>query len=117
MGALFGLAKGSLLCIIITFFAVTLGESTRQMVLKSYSGDAIARITRHAVPILPEDVRTNFGKYIDEFEKKLDPNTPPATPDAKGPENSGLKGLEDKGRAVEQKVQAAEKEVKKALDP
>jgi membrane protein required for colicin V production len=117
MGALFGLAKGSLLCIVITFFAVTLGEATRQMVLKSYSGDAIARITRHAVPILPEDVRTNFGKYIDEFEKKLDPNTPPATPDVKGPDSIDLKGLEDKGKAIEQKVQEVEKEVKKALNP
>lgn len=117
MGALFGLAKGSLLCIIITFFAVTLGEQTRQMVLKSYSGDAIARITRHAVPVLPEDVQTNFSKYIDEFEKKLDPNTPPAAPDAKGPDNIDFKGLEDKGRAVEEKVQAVEKEVKKAFGP
>jgi hypothetical protein len=87
------------------------------MVLKSYSGDAIARLTRHAVPILPEDVRTNFGKYIDEFEKKLDPNTPAATPDAKGSDGIDLKALEDKGRAVEQKVQEVGKEVKKALGP
>ncbi|MCC6124144.1 MAG: CvpA family protein [Pirellulales bacterium] len=117
MGALFGLAKGCLLCIVITFFAVTLGESTRQLVLKSYSGDAIARITRHAIPILPEDVRANFGKYIDDFQKKLDPNTPPETPDAKGIENIDFKGLEDKGRAVERKVQEVEKAVQKALDP
>ncbi len=114
MGALFGLAKGVLLSIVITFFAVTLWESTRQMVLRSYSGDAIARLTRHAVPILPEDVRTNFGKYIDEFEKKLDPNTP-AAPDAKTADNIDLKGLEDKGKAVQQKVQEVGKEVKKAL--
>jgi membrane protein required for colicin V production len=117
MGALFGLAKGFVLAIVITFFAVTLGESTRQMVLKSYSGDAIARITRHAVPILPEDVRTTFGKYIDDFEKKLDPNTPPATTETKGIDNIDLKGLEDKGRAVEQKVQEVEKEVKKVFNP
>jgi membrane protein required for colicin V production len=115
MGALFGLAKGFLLAIVITFFAVTLGETTRQMVLKSYSGDAIARITRHAVPILPEDVRTAFGKYIDEFEKKLDPNTPPDEPDPKGTENIDFKGLENKGRAVEKKVEEAGAEVKKIL--
>lgn len=119
MGALFGLAKGILLCIVITFFAVTLGEATRQLVLKSYSGDAIARLTRHAVPILPEDVRANYGKYIDDFEKRLDPATPPATPnapDAKGAGGVDLKGLEDKGRAVEQQVKEVEKEVKKVLD-
>jgi len=117
MGALFGLAKGSLLCIVITFFAVTLGEATRHMVLTSYSGNAIARITRHAVPILPEDVRTNFGKYIDEFEKKLDPATPAAPSDAKTPDNTDLKGLEGTGRAVEQKVQEVENGVKNVLDP
>jgi membrane protein required for colicin V production len=78
LGALFGLAKGVLLCVVITFFAVTLSESVRQMVLKSHSGDVIARLTRHAYPLLPEDVRAVLGKYIDELDKKLDPNTPPA---------------------------------------
>jgi membrane protein required for colicin V production len=120
MGALVGLAKGFLLCMVITFFAVTLGETTRQMVLKSYSGDAISRITRHANPILPEDVRAVIGKYIDEMEHKLDPNTPSETPDAPGADKidlKELKELEDKGRAVEQKVQEAGKEIKKVLDP
>ena len=59
---------------VITFFAVTLYEPLRQMVLKSYSGYAIARITRNANPILPEDVRAVIGKYIDELDQKLDPN-------------------------------------------
>jgi membrane protein required for colicin V production len=117
MGALFGLAKGFVLGIVITFFAVTLWEPTRQMVLNSHSGKAIATITRYAVPILPEDVRTNFGKYIDEFEKKLDPNTQPAEPAAKSSDNIDLKDLEDKGRAIEQKAQELGKEVKKALNP
>jgi membrane protein required for colicin V production len=110
MGALFGLIKGVLLTIVITFFMVTLGEDSRQIVLKSYSGDAIARLTRHAVPILPEDIRTTYGKYIDDFEKKLDPKTPAATED-KGIDNIDLKGLEEKGKSVRDKVE----EVKKAL--
>lgn len=122
MGALIGLLKGVLLCIVITFFAVTVfDESTRQLVLKSTSGKAIAKITRHAVPILPEDVRTNFGKYIDDFEKKMDPDTKPETPDSKGTEAIDLKGLEgkleDKGRGGEQKFQDAEKGAKKLLGP
>jgi membrane protein required for colicin V production len=118
MGALIGLLKGILLCIVITFFAVTLfDESTRQLVLKSTSGKAIAQLTRHAVPVLPEDVRTNFGKYIDDFEKKMNPDTPPQSPDAKGADPIDLKGLEDKGRAAEQKLQAAEREAKKIFKP
>jgi membrane protein required for colicin V production len=71
LGALFGLAKGILYCVVITFFAVTLSESTRQLVLQSHSGEWIARGIRNANPILPEDVRTYLGKYIDEFDAKL----------------------------------------------
>jgi membrane protein required for colicin V production len=75
LGAIFGLAKGVLYCVVITFFAVTLSESARQSVLQSKSGDLIARGIRDANPILPEDVRTWLGKYIDELDVKL--HTPP----------------------------------------
>ncbi len=77
MGALFGLAKGILLCLVITFFAVTLSEGTRQPVLASHAGKFSARLIQHATPAMPEEVRDVLGKYIDEFERKLDPNTPP----------------------------------------
>ncbi len=50
IGALFGLAKGVLLCVVITFFVVTLSESARQKVLGTYSGRYIAVLIkqRHA---------------------------------------------------------------------
>ena len=104
MGALFGLAKGVLLCIVITFFAVTLSEQARQAVLKSHSGDAIARLTRHAGPLLPEDVRAVVGKYIDELDKKLDPKTPPAQTEEK---NIAQGDWQDPMRSAEQKLQDA----------
>jgi membrane protein required for colicin V production len=75
LGALFGLAKGLLYCVIITFFAVTLSETARQAVMQSKSGDLIARGIRDANPILPDDVRTWLGKYIDELDEQL--HTPP----------------------------------------
>ena len=71
LGAMFGLAKGILYCVIITFFAVTLSESARQTVLQSRSGDLIARGIRNANPVLPDDVRQWLGKYIDELDAKL----------------------------------------------
>ena len=71
LGATFGLAKGVLYCIVITFFAVTLSESSRRKVLESRSGDLIARGIRNANPILPEDIRMYLGKYIDELDEKL----------------------------------------------
>ena len=75
LGTIFGLAKGVLYCVVITFFAVTLSESARQAVLQSRSGNFIARGIREANPIMPEDVRKWLGKYIDELDEKL--HTPP----------------------------------------
>jgi membrane protein required for colicin V production len=75
LGVVFGLLKGALYCIIITFFAVTLSESLRQVVLASKSGTIIARGIRDANPVLPEDVRRWLGKYINELDEKL--HTPP----------------------------------------
>lgn len=77
MGALFGLAKGCLLCLVITFFAVTLSETARQAVLKSRSGKYIALAIRKATPVMPREVRDVLGKYIDQLDQGLDPNTPP----------------------------------------
>jgi membrane protein required for colicin V production len=79
MGALFGLAKGVLFCLLITFFAVTLSEGSRQAVLKSHSGKFTARLIQRAGPLMPEELRDSLGKYIDEFERKLNPATPPDT--------------------------------------
>ncbi len=96
LGAMFGLAKGVLYCVIITFFAVTLSESSRQMVLQSRSGDYIARGIRHANPILPEDVRAWLGKYIDELDKKLHdpPEDTAEEADAAAPTENGAKNEE-----------------------
>ena len=47
---------------VITFFAVTLTETTRQAVLSAKSGQYAAWTTRHAVPLLPKDVRDMLGK-------------------------------------------------------
>ncbi len=88
LGAIFGLAKGVLYCVVITFFAVTLSEPARDAVLQSRSGDLIARGIRVANPILPEDIRTYLGKYIDEFDAKLHapPQEAPAMPATPGVE-------------------------------
>jgi membrane protein required for colicin V production len=89
LGATFGLAKGILYCIVITFFAVTLSEPARQKVLESQSGDWIARGIRNANPILPEDIRTYLGKYIDELDEKL--HAPLKTDEAPKADEAGKK--------------------------
>ena len=77
-GGLFGLAKGVLLCIVITFFAVTLSQPAREAVLRSRSGYYIAIFIRNATPVLPHEVREFLGRYIDRLNQNLpDPNSPP----------------------------------------
>jgi len=80
-GALFGAAKGILWCLVITFFVVTLSESARQSVLRSRSGYYTALLIRRARPVLPEDLRNLLGQYIDELDRKLDPEeeSPPSS--------------------------------------
>ncbi len=71
IGGLLGLAKAALLCVVITFFAVTLSESARQSVLHSYSGYYISKLMHRAAPFLPEKVRGTLGGYIAEFDRRL----------------------------------------------
>ncbi|MBN2295247.1 MAG: CvpA family protein [Pirellulales bacterium] len=93
IGALFGLAKGVLWCIIITFFAVTLSEGLRQKVLGTYSGRYIAVLIKNATPVLPDEITNVLGDYISELDRKLDPNTPPDPPSS----DETMPGLDAKG--------------------
>ena len=72
MGALFGLVKGVLWCLLITFFAVTLSETTRQWVLQSKSGYYTAQLIQNGAPMLPEDVRNVLDKYIRQLDAGLE---------------------------------------------
>ena len=78
-GALLGLAKGGLLCIVVTFFAVTLlGDNQRRAIVQSYSGRYIAKFLHDADSVMPLEVKGILGPYIDTLEKDLDPrNLPP----------------------------------------
>jgi membrane protein required for colicin V production len=75
LGAILGFAKGLLLCVVVTFFAVTLSESARQSILHSPSGYYMAKLIHNAGPLLPREVGDLVGKYLDELDRKLDPAT------------------------------------------
>ncbi len=79
LGAIFGLLKGIVYCILITFFAVTLSGSARHVILTSRSGHFLARAIHKAKPVLPEDVHRLLGTYIDELDAKL--HAPPESLD------------------------------------
>lgn len=88
VGAMFGLAKGALLCLVITFFAVTLSEPLRQNVLNTYSGRTIGKVIKRTSPILPPEVRNVLGAYIDQLDRRLDPASPPEPPFS--PQRAGI---------------------------
>lgn len=71
VGALFGLFKGVLACLAVTFFAVTLSEAARASVLKSRSGHYMAVLLAKADPIMPAQLKEVLGPYVDELQNKL----------------------------------------------
>jgi len=115
MGALLGLAKGAILCLVVTFFAVTLSESTRQLVLNSRSGYYTAMLIQRGTPMMPDDIRDVLGKYIEQLDRRLNPTTTAeATPEATPAESSEPAGPfgDDPARAAGQGDQPL-----KAWDP
>jgi membrane protein required for colicin V production len=73
MGGLLGLAKGVLLCTVVTFFAVTLTEQSRAAVLRSKSGVYISEFLHKADPIMPPELKAYLGKYLAQLQQGLNP--------------------------------------------
>ncbi|QDU27471.1 Colicin V production protein [Anatilimnocola aggregata] len=71
VGAVMGLAKGVLLCIIITLFSMTLLEQPqRQAIINSRSGNVIAQILAKAESVLPPEILQVLAPYIDGLENR-----------------------------------------------
>ncbi len=77
VGALFGAAKGVLLCVAITFFAVTLSEPARDAVLRSRSGHYIALLLNRADAVMPPELHDVLGPYLHQLEEELQPDATP----------------------------------------
>lgn len=75
IGALFGAAKGLLLCMAVTFFAVTLSAKSRDMVLASQSGNRLSRLMLQAGPLMPKELHATLSPYLDQFERQLAPRS------------------------------------------
>ena len=68
LGALLGLVKGTVICLLITFFTVTLSESMRQQVLTSYSGKAAAIVMDRLHPVMPAELHEVLEPYIHRLD-------------------------------------------------
>lgn len=72
-GAVLGLSRGVLWCVIITLFAVTLlGDSRKQEIIQSRSGYYIAVLLDKSHAIMPDEVHEVVGPYIHSLDERLD---------------------------------------------
>jgi len=71
LGLLLGIAKGALLCVVITFFAVTLAPAYRPQVVGSQSGRIVAEFITRADEILPREIAEAVSPFVKQFEETL----------------------------------------------
>lgn len=64
LGAVLGLLKGVVLCLIMTFLVVTVSQSAREALKNSHSGKAAAIIMDRLHPILPKKLHDALAEYI-----------------------------------------------------
>jgi len=71
LGLLLGLAKGVLLCVVVTFFVVTLAPGYREQIVGTTSGRLVAELIVRADQILPPDIVETVKPFVDRFEDEL----------------------------------------------
>jgi membrane protein required for colicin V production len=69
LGAIFGLVKGALLVLIMTFMIVTFSEKSRGLVKESKAANIAAKVIHQIGPILPDKLDAAVARYIDMFER------------------------------------------------
>ena len=78
LGLLLGLAKGALLCVVVTFFAVTLAPDYRHQIVGSKSGRLVADLIVRADTYLPKEIQDTVDPYVRQFEQYFQGGLPPA---------------------------------------
>jgi membrane protein required for colicin V production len=78
LGAMFGLAKGVLLCVAITFFAVTLLPPAQgEAIVASQSGRYIVALLDKSHSVFPPEIHDVVDPYLNKIEQRLNPNFQP----------------------------------------
>ena len=81
MGAIFGFAKGVLLCVAITFFAVSLlPQPQKEQILASQTGHYIVVMIDKTDTVVPPEIHEVIGPYLHRIEQQLDPEQPVQQP-------------------------------------
>jgi membrane protein required for colicin V production len=93
LGLLLGLAKGVLLCVVVTFFSVTLAPGYRDQIVGSRSGKLVAELIVQADKVLPPDVVETVKPFVDRFEEELRKPPGMVPPQAAGPVASPFQAM------------------------
>jgi membrane protein required for colicin V production len=100
LGGILGFAKGVLLCVAITFFAVTLlGEEQGRAIMASRSGGYIVALLNNAHAVVPPELHP----HLQQIEERLNPN---GHPNASLPQSG--QSLQDLWRENERQQPAAD---------
>jgi membrane protein required for colicin V production len=82
LGAMFGFAKGVLLCVAITFFAVTLLPPPQgEAIVSSQSGRYIVALLDKSHSVFPPEIHQVVDPYLHKIEERLNPNFQPHGPE------------------------------------
>jgi hypothetical protein len=100
IGALFGLAKGVLICVILTVFMVSLVEPIRAPILRSYSAYYIAVFLDKAHAYLPDDIHDKLEPVIHSLDERLGDHT------TAHPSNAATHTPQDAQRAITSYVES-----------
>ncbi|MDB5388089.1 MAG: Colicin production protein [Planctomycetaceae bacterium] len=68
LGALFGLFKGAIIALVITFFCVAMSRQARDVILKTYTGYASAHIMNAIDPVMPKELHAILEPYIHQLD-------------------------------------------------
>lgn len=105
MGLLLGMAKGVLLCVVVTFFAVTLAPAYREQIVASQSGRLVAELIVRADVYLPRDVHETVDPFVKQFESEL--QKPIGAPGASAAQQPNLAGGQSPLRTMWEGVSSA----------
>jgi membrane protein required for colicin V production len=85
LGAMFGFAKGVLLCVAITFFAVSLmPQAQGEAIVASQSGRYIVALLDKSHSVFPPEIHQIVDPYLNRVEERLNPNFRPHSQDGGG---------------------------------
>jgi len=69
LGAVLGFVKGTIFCLVLTFFSVTLSEDLRGQVMASQSGRLAAIVMDRLHPVMPDELHDVLEPYIHQLDQ------------------------------------------------